>query len=415
LQNRARKGKWGINITVLDGLIQPEAAEYVGGAGRLSVMPSLLENSPFTVLECLAQNIPFIVSDVGGIPELIHPSDIANVTFKPQPVPLAKRLDEVLSHGMALPRARSKPRKTWKEHLDFYRILEEKRVKRHAATSRIVTQFPRYRNPLVSVCIVHHNRGVLLLKTIDAILAQDYWPFEIVMVDDGSTDPEALSVLKQTVQFFNQTQMVKFRYISTPNRFPGAARNTAAHAANGKFLVFSDDDDIPKPNWISSLVRVAHNTHADVVTCMADFFHGDWSPPPNLKPDARWLSLGAAADLGMYHNVFGSSQALVRKKSFFKIGGFSEEGHSTFEDWEFFATAVLKGFHLESIPEALSWYRQKRATKEKSLMSSTNSYNNKLRALRPYQRVMPPELRNAVLFGWSRAAATKSKKNSPLR
>jgi len=248
--------------------------------------------------------------------------------------------------------------------------------------------------------LVHHNRGEITLKTIEALLKQDYGPFEIVMVDDGSTDEASLKVLTDIQRFFNQTRAVPFRLIRTRNRYPGAARNTAAENAKGKFVIFCDDDDIPKPHWISTMVKVAHHTHADVVTSMADFFEGDGTPLPTAKPKLRWLTLGAAPSLGMYHNVFGASMALVRKKSFFKIGGYTEEGGSTYEDWEFFANAVLQGFHLEAIPEALMWYRQHPTSEKLNLMHNTNKYTNRMRVMRTYQKFVPPQLRNAVLYGW---------------
>ncbi|GAB5362901.1 hypothetical protein AAMO2058_000838300 [Amorphochlora amoebiformis] len=412
-----REGNWGVKIKMLSNLIQPEATAYIKEKSRLCVMPSLLENSPYVVLEAMALHVPFLVSNVGGIPELIHPED-QDILFTPKPIALAKLLKKSLEDGVKLARPAFHPKDTLKQYLEFHQILAAKRLQEKSAGSSssnddglISDVIRRHNEVLVSVCLVHHNRGHLVLKTIEAVLAQDYWPFELIFVDDGSNDKESLRVINEIRTFFNETKVVPFRFIRTPNRYPGAARNTAAEAAKGKFVVFCDDDDIPKPNWLSTLVSVAHNTHADVVTSMADMFHGYNTPLPDAKPDFRWLSVGGAADLGMFHNVFGSSQALVRKKSFYKIGGYSEEGESTFEDWEFFATTVLQGFHLESVPEALIWYRQRPRSAHSSLMSNTNMYTNRLRALRAYQRVIPPSIRNAVLYGWG--MSHRSKKKNP--
>jgi len=415
---RSAAGRWGLTVAVLDNLIQPEAVKYVKEAGRLCVMPSVLENSPYTVLETLALRIPFIVSNVGGVPELIDREDHESALFEPEPEALAAHLERALRDGARIPRAQTRPRDNLREYLDYHKILAARTVPEVVLrpTSPAAKKRGRRRDdagdyhPLVTVALVHHNRGEMMLKTLEGILSQDYWPFEIVLVDDGSNDQAAIRVLGEVQRFFNRTR-IPFRFVRTPNRFPGAARNTAAETARGKYVVFCDDDDVPKPGWVSTLVRVAHRTHADVVTSMADTFHGDSVPPPGSAPDARWLSVGPAADLGMYYNVFGSSQALVRKKSFFKIGGFSEEGRSTFEDWEFFATAVLKGYNLQSVPEALSWYRQRPKDGKDNLMATTNVYTNRLRALRPYQKAIPPPLRNAVLFGWGMARTKRGVKS----
>lgn len=74
-----------------------------GGGGRLAVVPSLLENSPFTVLECVVEGIPLLASDVGGVAELVRPED-RGMLFAADARALADRLAEVLDRGV--PRAR---------------------------------------------------------------------------------------------------------------------------------------------------------------------------------------------------------------------------------------------------------------------------------------------------------------------
>ena len=63
--------------------------------------------------------------------------------------------------------------------------------------------------------------------------------------------------------------------------------------------------------------------------------------------------LGGALAPGFYANVFGDANALVKKDVFAALGGFSEERDLGFEDWEFFARAVLKGYRLLVVPEPL--------------------------------------------------------------
>eukprot|EP00466_Bigelowiella_natans_P018501 jgi/Bigna1/80980/fgenesh1_pg.76_\ len=448
VKKRAEDGKWGVdNISFLTEKIQPEAIAYIQGEGRLCVMSSLLENSPYTVLEALALRVPFIVSNVGGIPELIDERDHAHVLFSPKPSNLAAALEKVLTEGMTIPRPQSSPRLTLKQSLNFHRILayESAVLRRNGGIKASALdggpkEIGNYA-PLVSVCLVHHNRGTLVLKTIEALLAQDYWPFEIVMVDDGSTDVESLKVLGEIQHFFNTSQIYiwcKYRLHTHSQctqhlailHTTGSAisPNSNPKSISGRSVCIFGSKSVVIVRRISTLLNVAHFTHADVVTSMADAFTSPTMPYKQQHPDFRWLSIGPAADLGMFHNVFGSSQALVRKKSFFKIGGFSEEGESTYEDWEFFADTVLKGYRLEAVPEALSWYRQRnrggKQTKKSdtddraviasddNLMYTTNAYTNRLRALRPYMRAIPEQLRNALLFGWGTAKLVESQKRS---
>lgn len=98
---RAAAAGW--SHTLIQDMGRDEALAYLRGEGRLAVVPSLLENSPFTVLECVVEGIPLLASDVGGVAELLRPEDAA-MLFAPTANALAGRLAEALRDGV--PRAR---------------------------------------------------------------------------------------------------------------------------------------------------------------------------------------------------------------------------------------------------------------------------------------------------------------------
>ena len=100
LAERAERAGW--SYTLIEEFGRDEALAYLREEGRLAVVPSLLENSPFTVLECVVEGIPLLASDVGGVAELLRPED-AGMLFAATPDALADRLSEVLDHGV--PRA----------------------------------------------------------------------------------------------------------------------------------------------------------------------------------------------------------------------------------------------------------------------------------------------------------------------
>ena len=80
-------------------LDQHEALARLSRRGTLAVMPSLEDNSPNTVYECLERNIPFMASNVGGIPELVAPEDRPRVLFEPTAEGVAAALRRALSAG----------------------------------------------------------------------------------------------------------------------------------------------------------------------------------------------------------------------------------------------------------------------------------------------------------------------------
>src|SRR5262245_60885234 len=92
---------------------------------------------------------------------------------------------------------------------------------------------------LFSVVIPVHNRRHLLPRTLDSVWAQTFTDFEVIVVNDGSTDEtgEWLAAKGEVV-----------RAITQANRGPGAARNLGTREARGEYVAFLDSDDV-WPSW----------------------------------------------------------------------------------------------------------------------------------------------------------------------
>lgn len=255
-------------------------------------------------------------------------------------------------------------------------------------TSRDHRQMNVQETPFVTVCLTHFNRPHYLAQALDSLRAQDYANFEVVLVDDASTLPEAISYLESLKQEFASKGWQIIR--NERNVFPGAARNIAARVARGEYLLFMDDDNYAKPNEISTFVQAAKTSGAPILTCAMDVFCGESAPSSATIPVHRFLPLGAAVELGIHLNLFGDINALIKRDAFQAIGGLTEDKGVGAEDWEFFARSVLKGYRLETIPLALFWYRDT----AHSITKTTHMYANRLRAIRPYLNMVPQELQN---------------------
>jgi hypothetical protein len=149
-----------------------------------------------------------------------------------------------------------------------------------------------------------------------------------------------------------------------------------------------DDDDVAKPSQLSTLVRVAELTDADIVTSAGDVFSHPDVPHHDEDPVARVLPLGPALGVGLFSNCFGAANALVRRSAFERVDGFTEDWGVGFEDWEFFANAAFAGLRHEVVAEPLFWHR----TLPGGIASTTNRTANLQRVLRPYFRHTPPQL-----------------------
>lgn len=112
----ARAAGWPAETSFVSDLDSADALAYLAAPGRLAIMPSLIENSPCTVLECLLGGIPFLAADVGGVAELIAPDDRGRLLFAPAAGALAEALADRLAQGAATGRpaiAQAEVRRVW--------------------------------------------------------------------------------------------------------------------------------------------------------------------------------------------------------------------------------------------------------------------------------------------------------------
>jgi len=114
-------------------------------------------------------------------------------------------------------------------------------------------------DPFISVIIPVYNAEKYLHDCVNSILEQTYPHFEIICVDDGSTD-NSVSVLKG----FNNP---KIKIIQQPNQGVSSARNTGVDNARGAFLTFVDSDDLLHPRFLEVLLSVYHTYHSHVIGC----------------------------------------------------------------------------------------------------------------------------------------------------
>jgi glycosyltransferase involved in cell wall biosynthesis/GT2 family glycosyltransferase len=377
-----RAAAWPFPCRMIADQDREGALAYLAEPGRLAVMPSLVENSPYTVLECLTAGIAFLAAGVGGIPELIAAEDRERVCFAPQPQLLADKLAQVLAAPGRPARCGFDVAANHQGWLELHAELAREVRPRRAAPAPEAW-------PLVSVCLTTRNRPELLLRALASVQAQDYPHFEVVLVDDGSDQPEALACLDRLAPEFARRG---WRIIRGPNRYPGAARNAAVAQARGAYVKFMDDDNVADPDELSTFVKAALASGADILTCVLRPFEGDTPPAVDDPIELLWLPVGANLALGVFENCFGDVNALVRKAAFEQLGGFSEDFGVGHEDWELFARAVLAGLRLQVVPRPLVRYRASRV----GVQRTTSVHANYARSLRPYLAAVPPGLRDTL-------------------
>ncbi|MFC4687560.1 glycosyltransferase family 2 protein [Epilithonimonas pallida] len=112
---------------------------------------------------------------------------------------------------------------------------------------------------VISLIVPVYNVSLYLKRCIESILVQDFNTFELILVNDGSTD-NSLDICKH---YANQDSRI--RVIDQPNGGVSNARNKGLEVANGEFICFIDSDDWVEPNYLSSFVSFYQTTYTDLI------------------------------------------------------------------------------------------------------------------------------------------------------
>lgn len=121
----------------------------------------------------------------------------------------------------------------------------------------------------VSVIVPIYNASKYLRICLDSILSQTLTEFELICVDDGSTD-DSLSILREY-----EASDTRVRVITQSNQYAGAARNAGKAVATGEYLVFWDSDDFFKPNALELMYNKCMEDRADVCICSVSHYFED--------------------------------------------------------------------------------------------------------------------------------------------
>ncbi len=197
--------------------------------------------------------------------------------------------------------------------------------------------------PTVSVVIPCYNHGKYVDEAVTSVLKQTYQDVEMVIVDDGSDDPE-------TADKLSAYSRPNTTVIRVPNGGLARARNVGIKAASGAYILPLDADDRIGSTYVEKAVAIL-NTRPDVsiVYCEAEFFGmktGKWELP--LYSLERMLACNV---------VFAT--AFFRKSQWQAVGGYNPNMSRSFEDWDFWLSLIELGGGVYRIPETLFFYRMK--------------------------------------------------------
>ncbi len=169
------------------------------------------------------------------------------------------------------------------------------------------------KRPGVSVIIPTHNRGWVLEEAVDSVLSQEFTDFELIVVDDGSTD-ETAEILKA----YGSRISTHFQ----PHRGVSAARNAGIRKATGRYVAFLDSDDLWLPGKLGAQVDF-FGSHPEVRACQTEEIWIRKGIRVNPKNCHRKLS-GALFNASLERCLVSPSAVMVPKSLFQEVGFFDE-------------------------------------------------------------------------------------------
>src|SRR5262245_9327205 len=200
--------------------------------------------------------------------------------------------------------------------------------------------------PEVSVIIPSHNSAKYLTDAVGSVLSQSFQGFEVLVIDDGSTD-ETSEVIKRYGR--------RVTYILQSNAGVAAARNRGIKGSRGRYVAFLDADDTWHPNKLEAQIR-ALRENPGYRACYTAFTVVDANLTP-LKVTRSSRRTASLEDLLLRGNVIGSICSVVCERSLFETVGDFDRSLSQCADWDMWVrmSAVTEFLYLD-VP--LVTYRQ---------------------------------------------------------
>lgn len=204
--------------------------------------------------------------------------------------------------------------------------------------------------PAVSVIMPVYNAAPFVAGAIESVFGQTFRDYELIAMDDGSTDNSRDEVLK-----FGD----RLTYIRQENQGGAGARNNAVRHARGRFLAFLDADDIWYPTKLERCIQALEQNPAAAMACSTFSLM-------TFEGDVVERHVKLPADRGIYPrlllgNFLSPQGSLIRREIFERYGGYCAETN-LYEDWPLWAR-ISRSHQIAWIDEPLFYYRSSKPGK----------------------------------------------------
>ncbi len=354
-----------------------EAVDYLHNKARLVVIPSRIDNSPNTILECMLAKIPFVTSRSGGIPEMLgFESELyESVSCSIEnPRSLPTLIQRYLKHDNAytnqlldLAYARGRSIINPENILHWY----EQRLHEPNELPQNPQREPEHQS--ITIIMPTKNDRKYLETALNALLNQTYKNFKLI-INESKTESKGLIDLGEWVKKFPNAKLIQKDHFSL-----GEALNQTLPYVDTKYFMEVDDDNISKPHMIETFLHtMAQRNDAAVLSSYYGTFTNDdetkvldslkqqtsiqFTPPRYFEP------IGPCLPALLFENTQGDANSIYLTEAVRTVGGWPE-GKYCAQDYGIFLKLAGAGYTLDVIPEVLYYYRVHEGNWSKQLRS----------------------------------------------
>ena len=380
-------------LLILHGKIRPSEIDQALADAHVIIVPSIVDNLPYVVMEAMSLGKVVLASIQGGQREMIEEGVSGFLFDHQQPGSFKRQLQQVLDldddkirrigqNAIRAVSANYDPVKILEEKKKLLEPLLQKTPRSPSPTGHTGTQpshrfpfvhqephspLPRPAGDLLSIVIPYYNMGPWIDECIQSIRASTYPSIEILLINDGSTDPASLRKLEEIGAGASDGPPIKIIY--QKNQGLAHTRNNGARAASGAWLAFLDADDKVFPEYYEKAIRaIRRNENV--------FFAGSWAQYFESS-EALWPTFTPQPPYALVHNPVNSS-GLVYHREAFLAGGLNDKTTDYgLEDYESVINMLHHGFNGVVLPEPLFWYRVRKGSMIRRITREKLIYSNK--------------------------------------
>lgn len=374
----------------LIGSIHPKNIKKHIENAHAILIPSVVENLPYTVLESMAEGKIVLASKQGGQTEIIDDGIDGFIFDYNEQNSFFNKLKTLnsLSNEELINLSKNAHNKILNNY--SYNVIYEQKIKLlnillHADIT--YSEYPFIRpiinaeeiqsvkiskkakdniqnTSLLSVVIPYYNMGKYVEETLNSIVNSTHKNIEIILVNDGSTEAQSNDAINELEKKY------KLKVINKKNEGLACARNDGAQNATGDFLAFLDPDDTVEPTYYEKAINIlSMKDNVFFVGCWANYFgegKGYW---PTFNPEPPYL---------LVHNVINSSALVYKKEAFLKSGLNDREMIYGMEDYESVIHLVKNKYQGVALPEPLWNYRVRKNSMARAFTTEKQLYLYKI-------------------------------------